>query len=127
MGMCKGCSQVFSALEMKDGLCKECIENGVQIEEPKQKKQEQGYFKELGLSLAFIGIAWGAWAFNADTTVTTERQVIGEGDYKIEVPSVTVNNIGLMNQQRNHLMGAGVATIIGVILFAMGGRRKEER
>jgi len=44
MGMCKGCSEIFSSLKMKDGLCKECIENGIVIEEPKQKKQEQGYF-----------------------------------------------------------------------------------
>ena len=29
MGMCKGCSEIFSALEMKDGLCKSCQSTGV--------------------------------------------------------------------------------------------------
>jgi len=124
MGMCKGCNQVFSALEMKDGLCKECIETGVVIEEEKKPKKQE--FNLLATSLIVVGLIWGLWAFNMDTTVTTESQTIGNEYYKVDVPSVTVNNIGLMNRQRNHLMGAGVAIIVGVILFAMGGRRKEE-
>ena len=120
MGMCKGCSEVFSALEMKDGLCKECISKGVVIEEPKEKKKDSNW---LTTSLITGGLIWGIWAFNSDTTITTMPKFFDDGSY---IPSVTVNNIGLMNQQRNHLIGAGVATIIGVILFAMGGRRKEE-
>jgi len=37
MGMCKGCGKVFSALEMKDGYCKECLP---QAEQEKAEKTE---------------------------------------------------------------------------------------
>jgi len=120
MGMCKGCSEVFSALEMKDGLCKECISKGVVIEEPKEIKKNGNL---LATSLIAGGLIWGVWAFNLDTTVTTMPNFFNDGSY---IPSVTVENISLMKKQQNYLIGAGVATIIGVILFAMGGRRKEE-
>lgn len=76
--------------------------------------------KKIGLLLIVVSAIWGAIAFNMPTTVTTEGQRIGSGQYSIYVPSVTVNNIGLMEQRRNHLLIAGFIAISGVVLFGLG-------
>ncbi len=41
MGMCKGCSKVFSSLEMKNGYCKECLPES----EKEQGSKDRKYFK----------------------------------------------------------------------------------
>ncbi len=40
MGICKQCGEVYSALEMKDGLCKNCNPELKQEEQKKQKKEK---------------------------------------------------------------------------------------
>jgi len=50
MGMCKGCSEVFSALEMKDGMCKSCLENGIPVAKEEKRKKNEG----ISLLGAFI-------------------------------------------------------------------------
>ena len=128
MGMCKGCKEVFSALEMKDGLCKSCQDGNVVVpkqEETKQTPKWSGQ-KTVGMWLIVVGFLFGAWAFSLDTTVRTESQSFGRGEYKTYIPSVTVNNIGLMQDKQNYLIGSGVVLIAGVLLFALGGNRREE-
>jgi hypothetical protein len=59
-----------------------------------------------------------------NTTVTTESKYLG---YGINVPSMTVNNIGLMDDRRNALTVSGLATILGVILFIAGSFQNKKQ
>jgi hypothetical protein len=74
----------------------------------------------LGFFLVVAGIIWALIAFNMDTTVTTESRSFGSDKYAIEVPSVTVNNLGLMETRRNNLMYAGLTILVGVLLVGFG-------
>jgi len=76
--------------------------------------------KIFGICLIIAGLAWGIIAFNMETTVTTEGQTFGEGLYSIRVPSQTVHNLDLADRRRNHLIGAGIAIISGILLFGFG-------
>ena len=62
------------------------------------------------------GLVFGLFALNMDTSVATEPQNIGG----IGVPSVRVNNIGLMDQRRNYLIASGVIAVVGVMLAVAG-------
>lgn len=72
--------------------------------------------KTLGIVLLVIGALWAVIAFNADTTVSTESQVIGS----TYIPSQKVNNIGKMDERRNHLLLSALVVVVGVVLFAAG-------
>jgi len=78
--------------------------------------------KSLGAFLILVGIVWGLVAFNMDTTVQTESMSIGA----IYIPSRSVNNIGKMDERRNHLIAAGLALLIGVILFSSNQSKQKE-
>ena len=78
----------------------------------------------LGIFLVVAGIVWALIAFNMDTTVTTESQTYGSGEYAIDVPSVTVNNLGLMETRRNNLMFAGLTILVGVVLIGFGSLKR---
>ena len=86
--------------------------------------------KQLGIFLVVIGLVWAVIAFNMDTTVTTEGRYerIGSGEYAtdISIPSMTVQNIGLMETRRNHLMFAGLTALAGVILVGFGSIQKQK-
>lgn len=73
-----------------------------------------------GILLTIIGAVWALFAFNMNVSVTTEASNLGSGDYSINIPSVTVNNIGLMDQRRNHLIFSGIVFLAGIILTALG-------
>ena len=79
----------------------------------------------LGIFLVVAGIIWALIAFNMDTTVTTESQSYGSGEYAIDVPSMTVNNLGLMETRRNNLMFAGLTILVGVVLVGFGSLSKK--
>lgn len=72
--------------------------------------------KLLGIVLLAIGVLWAVVTFNADTTVSTESRFIGE----TYVPSQKVNNIGLMDERRNHLILSALVVVVGAILFVAG-------
>lgn len=76
--------------------------------------------KILGICVIVAGIIWAIVGFNMQTTVTTGPQNFGSGTYSIETPSVTVNNIGLMDRRRNNLMFAGLTILVGVVLTGCG-------
>jgi hypothetical protein len=78
--------------------------------------------KRFGVLLIIIGIIWGLVAFNMDTTVQTESMSIG-GMY---IPSRSVNNLGKMDERRNHLIAAGLALLIGVILLSSNQSKQKE-
>lgn len=81
----------------------------------------------LGKFLVAVGILWAIVAFNMDTTVTSGPQTYGSGEYAVNVPSITVNNLGLMEARRNHLMFAGLTILVGVVLIGFGsGKTADE-
>lgn len=83
--------------------------------------------KGVGILLLVVGAIWALVAFNMDTTVTSEAQRYGSGEFAFEVPSVTVNNLGLMETRRNHLMFSGLTMLAGVVLIGFGSiSRKAE-
>jgi len=79
--------------------------------------------KTIGILLIVAGCLLGGVAYQMDTTVTTGARDFG---YGISIPSVTVNNIGLMEERKNKLMIAGVLVIVGAIFTALGSAKKEE-
>lgn len=46
----------------------------------------------------------------------------GTYEYGIYIPKMKVNNIGLMNQQTNLLIGAGIAFISGILLIGFNSK-----
>jgi len=82
--------------------------------------------KITGIVLLVIGLIWGIMAFNIDTSVEVGGKTFGAGEYSIHVPKTRVNNIGLINEKQNHIIGAGLTLIIGVIFFIVGILREEK-
>jgi len=82
--------------------------------------------KILGTFLSVVGLVWGIMAFNYDTSVEVGGQSYGSGEYSFDIPKSRVNNIGLMNEKQNHIFGAGITLILGVILFIFGSRKEEQ-
>jgi hypothetical protein len=86
--------------------------------------------RALGIFLIIVGLVWAVVAFNMDTTVTTESrsETYGSGEYAvdIDIPSVTVQNLGLMEARRNHLMFAGLTLLIGVVLVGFGSISRQK-
>ena len=76
--------------------------------------------RSIGTMLIIAGLIWAAIAFNMPTTVEAGGERIGSGAFSVDIPRMTVNNLGLMEQRRNHLMMSGVAIIAGIILFGFG-------
>lgn len=80
--------------------------------------------KMLGIFLLVAGCILGGFAYQMDTTVTTEGKNFG---YGISIPSMTVNNLGLMEERRNKLMIAGVLVLVGAIFTALGAKSETEK
>ena len=75
--------------------------------------------RKLGFGLMLAGLIWAVFAFNMDVTVTRPAETLGSGVAEITIPSVTVNNLGLMDQRRNHLIFSVVVFLAGIILIAL--------
>lgn len=82
--------------------------------------------KYFGIGLIIVGAIWGIIAFNMKTTVETESRSFGEGIYSIRVPSQTVHNLDLADKRRNHLIGAGITLLAGVLFFGFGTLQRKE-
>lgn len=82
--------------------------------------------KNFGLCLIIAGAIWGVVAFNMKSTVETESRIIGSGLYSTYIPSQTVHNLDLADQRRNHLIGAGLSLISGILLFGFGSLMPNE-
>lgn len=76
--------------------------------------------KPFGIFFILVGIVWGVIAYNMETTVTVGGETIGSGSFSVYVPKNEVNNLGLMDTRRNHLMFSGLSIIVGVLLFGFG-------
>lgn len=73
--------------------------------------------KKIGVALIVAGVLWVIIALNMSTTITTEERAIGSGVFSTVIPSMTVNNIGLMERRREHLMLGGGIVFLGVLIF----------
>ena len=76
--------------------------------------------RALGILLLVIGAFVGIYALSMNVTVTTESQTIAG----VEIPSQSVNNLGLMDDRRNALMVGGLLVLVGVVLIAAGSLRR---
>lgn len=76
--------------------------------------------KKVGLILIVIGLVWVIIAFNMSTAVKTESETIGSGDFSIHIPSMEINNVGLMDQRRNHMMASIAMILSGILLYGFG-------
>lgn len=83
--------------------------------------------KTIGVVLIIVGIIWGIFAFNIDTSIEVGGESYGSGLYKVNIPKTRVNNLGLMNEKQNNIYGAGITLIIGVILFVFASRKEDEK
>lgn len=68
--------------------------------------------RKMGFFLTGVGLIWAIYAFNMSTTVSTSGFSVG--GFR------EVHNIGLMDDRRNHLLGAGFTALIGVLLIGFG-------
>lgn len=80
--------------------------------------------KMLGVILIFVGVILGGYAYSRETSVTTQGRDFG---YGISIPSVTVNNIGLMEERRIMLMTAGVLVLVGAMFTALGSKSESDK
>jgi hypothetical protein len=76
--------------------------------------------KGFGIFLVIVGIIWAGIAFGMNTTVTTDAEKFGSGEYSINVPSQAVHNLGLMEERQSHLMFSALTILSGVILIGFG-------
>ena len=74
--------------------------------------------KAIGGLLIGVGLAWLGSALMMETTV-----VVLSPTY--QVPMGRVNNLGLIERRRTHLMLAGGAVLVGTILMGFGSMRRE--
>lgn len=74
----------------------------------------------VGISLIVVSVIWGVIVFNMETTVKTESQDIGSDFFSLHIPSQTVHNLDLADRKRNHLIGAGITLISGILLLGFG-------
>ena len=82
--------------------------------------------RKIGILLILAGCFWGIFAFQMETTVYIEGKTIGSGFYSVSVPGQTVHNLELADQKRNHLVGASITLIAGVLLLGFGSMRPKE-
>lgn len=76
--------------------------------------------KTIGIILLMAGLSLGAYAYSMDTSVSVNYSGSSYG-----LPN-RVNNLGLMQDRQNYLIGAGVLAIIGVILIVTAKQPKKE-
>lgn len=81
--------------------------------------------KNLGFCLFIAGVIWGTIAFNMETFVETKGERIDLGFTSTYIPSQRVHNLELADRRRNHLIGAGITLIAGVIFFGFGSISSE--
>ena len=74
----------------------------------------------FGIVLLLIGVIVCIVALSMKVTVTTEAEKL----YGVEIPSQTVNNIGLMDDRRNALTVGGLLVLVGVVLTVVGSFRR---
>lgn len=76
--------------------------------------------KFAGIALVLIGLIWGVVAFNMKTDVAVDSSgLIALGVSPSLLPR-SVQNVGLMEERRNHLFAAGMLMIGGFVLFGFG-------
>lgn len=75
--------------------------------------------KAIGGLLIGVGLAWLGSALMMETSV-----VVLSPTY--QVPMGRVNNLGLIERRRTHLMLAGGTILVGTILMGFGSIRREE-
>ena len=105
MGMCKGCSEVFSALDMKDGYCKSCQSIGIEkIIEEELAIEKETEIKNNIRTKKFLEIV----------TVTTETMLTN-----IDGNSLVVKRLGIVTSERVYGLNfvkdffAGMRDLIG--------------
>jgi len=72
----------------------------------------------VGWLLLVGGAGIVLWALNMDVTVRVEGRYVGD----VYIEAQTVNNIGLMNDQRNYMMLGGLVAVVGLLLGLFGPR-----
>lgn len=80
--------------------------------------------RNFGAILAVVGLVWGILAFNMPTTVKTQGETIGSGDFTIDVPSLEVYNLSLSERRNTQLLISGLLVVIGTVLFGFGSIRR---
>ncbi|WP_298438346.1 hypothetical protein [Geobacter sp.] len=83
--------------------------------------------KNFGICLMIAGVIWGVYAFNMKTSIETEGRTVGNGTYSLYVPGQNIHNLDLAARKQNHLLGAGVTVIAGVILLGFGSLQKTSK
>ena len=79
--------------------------------------------KIIGIIVSLVSAICLLIALNMSTTVTTRSS--GFGDFRI--PSMTVNNLGLMQDKQNYIITSAVFLIIGVGLYLFALKNGESK
>ena len=76
--------------------------------------------KIIGTLLLLVGLIMGAVGLRMATTVESGGKKIDLGEFSIDTPKITVHNIGLMEDRRMMLYGAGLSLVLGAIFLGFG-------
>ena len=79
--------------------------------------------KSIGLIIASISALCLLLALNMSTTVTTEEKTFGD----FTVPSMTVNNLGLMQDKQNYIIVSAVFLILGVGIYLLARKNDSQK
>jgi len=92
MPMCKGCKEIVSSLEVKEGLCKSCRENGVPTPkaeevttEAEQVEEAKDFFGNVVGVLFALFFLW--WVFHGDSSKVKKSEPYKEPTH-ISITSV---------------------------------------
>jgi hypothetical protein len=82
--------------------------------------------KRVGIAVIIIGILWGVYAFNLSTSISVGGSSYGSGDASVYIPLREVHNLSLADNRRNHLIGAGITLLSGILLFGFGSMKSKD-
>lgn len=88
--------------------------------------QEEEVMRKFGIVLMIVGVGWGIFAFNMETSTYVSGSSYGSGMFSTYIPGRDIHNLDLADQRRNHLIGAAVTLISGILLFGFGSMKPKE-
>ncbi|MEI7817484.1 MAG: hypothetical protein WCI45_09885, partial [Desulfuromonadales bacterium] len=59
--------------------------------------------RKFGIVLMIVGVGWGIFAFNMETSTYVSGSSYGSGMFSTYIPGRDIHNLDLADQRRNHL------------------------
>ena len=81
--------------------------------------------KYIGAVIFFIGITLAGYAYTMKMYTYQPAKYTSEGEYAKYIPARIISDISSLNKQQKFFIGAGVTSILGLMLFVFPVRREK--